>query len=242
MRNDQKTCSQLAKFPNSLEALVLKIRIANSQCFVHDKDVGSKGSSHGERYTQLHSARVGAHRLIEVLTNLGEFLDRAYQVINVLLRKSHQSGCMVNILSPRKVRTETHAELKQSGYPPSQSYVTLGCAHGPGDELEESTLACPILPNNTDCFAGRHTERDAPQHPSLVPRFDRNAKPGGESLQFASVIAKSLAKPAHSKKWFTHNTSTISGAARLNNVKENINKTIATIAMIASPVISGVRP
>ena len=65
------------------DALVLEIGIADRQRLVDDQHVGTHRGGDAERQPDLHAARVDAQRLVEVVADLGEGLDRRHRIAHV---------------------------------------------------------------------------------------------------------------------------------------------------------------
>ncbi len=236
--NDQQRGAGVAVFADALEALVDEVGVAHRQRFVDDQQVRPHRGGDAEGHAHLHAAGIGAHRLVEVLTDLGEALDVGHQPRDRGLVVAHQAGGVEGVLAAGQVRVEAHAQLEDRRDPAARSHAALGRARGAGDQLQQRALAGAVLADDAHALAGVDAEVHVPQHPVLLGRGHRNAKPGQHPQPFAAPAPVGLAQRAH-MQFAAHSTSTISGLALRNRNSARIATPTATSAIQPSSVHSG---
>src|SRR5882672_1400015 len=138
---------------------------------------------------------------------------------------------MVDVQPPGKLGIETHAQFENGGDAAVDAHQSFGRMQGAGNQLEQRALACAILSDDTDRLARLNAEVKMTEHPALLDRLHRGAKPGEHPPPFAAVTSVSLAQVLYMQDGLTHNVSTISGAALRKKNKANIKDTIANIAV-----------
>ena len=145
MRDDQQSRSLFAELSDPVEALVLEIGIAHGQRLIDDQHVGPHRGGDAEGDAHLHAAGIGAHRLVEVVADLGECLDLRQDAFDVGLGMAHQAGGMATVLAPAQVRIEAHAQFEDRGDPAGRRHPPLVRSRRAGDQLEQRALARAVL-------------------------------------------------------------------------------------------------
>src|SRR5262245_31011348 len=138
---------------------------------------------------------------------------------------------MISVPPPGKLRIETHAQFENGGDAAVDAHRSFGRTQGASNQLEQCALARAILSDDTDRLARLNDEVKMTEHPSLLDRLHRGAKPGEHPPPFAAVTPVGLAQVLYAQDGLTHNMSTISGAAIRKRNKANIEDTIANIAV-----------
>src|SRR5262249_51743320 len=138
---------------------------------------------------------------------------------------------MISVPPPGKLRIETHAQFENGGDAAVDAHRSFGRTQGAGNQLEQRALSRAIMSDNTDRLARLNAEVNMTEHPALIDRLHRGAKPGKDPPPFAAVTQVGLAQILYAQDGLTHNVSIISGAALRKRNKANIKDTIANIAV-----------
>src|SRR4030095_9305786 len=155
----------VAERPDAIEALVLEIGISDGQRLVHDQDVRTNRGGHAECEAHLHSARVRANGLIDVIADLGERFDRTHQRRKALCGYPQDVSCHVDILAPGELRVKTDAELEQGRDAPIRLERYARRADRFRYELGQRALAGAVRSDDSDRLPGRHIEAHVAQDP-----------------------------------------------------------------------------
>src|SRR5690606_1672356 len=112
------------ELPDSIKALMLEVRITYGQSFINNKNVGTPCCSYTKREPHLHSARIHAYWLIDVLADFREALNLWHKLENFFNAVAKQLARHKGILSASEIRVKPHPELKESSHAASDSYAT----------------------------------------------------------------------------------------------------------------------
>ena len=74
-----------AELLHLVDALELEDVVADGEDLVDDEDVGVHADADREAETRLHAARVGAHRLVDVIADIGEADDLVLAPVGLFL-------------------------------------------------------------------------------------------------------------------------------------------------------------
>ena len=175
--DDQQQCrAQLAEVADTVEALVLEVGIAYRQRFVHDEDVRATGCGHAECQSHLHAAGIHAHRLVDIVADLGEGFDLRHQVSISSTRMPSNWPAMYAFWRPVNSGMEAHAQLQQCGDAAGDRTLPVVGWVVPVIILSKVLLPAPLMPMMPTASPG-DGEVDVLQHPMLVvaglPRTDQ---------------------------------------------------------------------
>ena len=96
----------LAELLHLLDALEPEDVVAHREDLVDDEDVGVDAHAHREAETRLHAARVRAHRLVDVLADVGEADDLVLARVGLFLRDAEGERAQVDVLDAGQLRVE----------------------------------------------------------------------------------------------------------------------------------------
>src|SRR5690554_3544722 len=158
--DNQQGGPRLAELPDAVEALVLKVGVSHGKSLVDNQDIRAAGCGDAEGQAHLHAAGVGAHRLVDVLTDLREGDDVRHQRCEFVDRHAEQLPGHEHILSPGEFRVEAHAQLQQCGNAAGMMYLAGGRLGGACDHLQQGALARTVDPDDADGLARLDLEVD----------------------------------------------------------------------------------
>src|SRR5205085_9132245 len=101
-----------------VQALLLKIRVADGEDFIDDENLGLEMRGDGESKTHIHAARIAFHRRVEELIDLRErddFIEFRHDLTSL-----HAEDCAVeeNVFSPGELGMKSCTDFEQrSGTP-----------------------------------------------------------------------------------------------------------------------------
>src|SRR5262245_1956160 len=101
---------------------------------------------------------------------------------------------MVDVPPPGKLRIEPHAQFENGGDAAVDAHRSFGRTQSAGNQLEQRALACAILSDDADRLAWLNAEVDMTEHPALLDRLHRGAKPGEHPPPFAAVTPVGFAQ------------------------------------------------
>ena len=241
MRDVKQRAAVGAHRVDSGETLGLEGDVADRQRLVDHQKVGHERGRYREGHAHLHAARVDPCRLVEIFADLSEGFDTRQRLIDLLLRKSHQSKRMRSILTSCELRIEAHAEFEDRRDPTVDPHRALRRPQRPGDHLEERALAGPVAADEPDGLAARDRERDVAHHPVSFDGSDGGPEPRRDTQPFAAIAKECLAKPMDLEHRRGHSTSGISGLALRNNVKASPSSAAMKTTTGSSTFQSGAR-
>ena len=111
MADNQQSRAQLAKLPDALKTLVLKIRITNRQRLIHDQHIRPLGGGQTESKTHLHATGIHPHRLVDVIANFCKSLNLRHQRRYFRSTEPNQLPRHESVLATREIRVKTHTQL-----------------------------------------------------------------------------------------------------------------------------------
>ena len=95
------------------EALALELLVADGEHLVEQQHVGLDVRGDREAEAHVHARRVGAHRQVDELLELGERDDLVHHLAHPRARQAVDRAVQVDVLAPAEVRVEAGAELEQ---------------------------------------------------------------------------------------------------------------------------------
>jgi len=160
MADDEQGRAQLLEFPDTVEALVLKIGIADRQRLVDDQDVGALRCGDAEGQAHLHAGGIHAYRLVDVLANVRKRFDLRHQGRDLVDCEADQLACHVGILPSGEIRVETHPQFKQRSDAAGHGHTAGRRLRSAGDHLQQGTLAGTIHADDAHRFTRCKLETD----------------------------------------------------------------------------------
>src|SRR6185295_2097391 len=153
------------------EALLLELRVADGEHFVHDEDLGLEVRRDGEREAHVHAARVALHRRVEEPLDLGERDDLVE--LRGDLRAAHPEDRAVqeDVLAARQLRMKARADLEKARDAPADPDASgrrLGDAR---QDLQHRGLARAVAADDAEDLAAPDLERHVLQRPELFARL-----------------------------------------------------------------------
>ncbi len=86
--------------------LLLESPVAHRKGLVDDEYLGVDGNSERKAQTRFHTARVCAHRLVDVQAELGKLDDPGFEVAYLRSLQAEDLAAQVDILPPRQLGVE----------------------------------------------------------------------------------------------------------------------------------------
>ena len=171
---------------NLAVALLAECLVANAQRLVDDEDLGVDVRADREPDARLHSARVGTHRLIDVVADVGELHDLLLELDDLVLLKAPDLSAQVYVLAARELGVEPCRELEQRAHTTVDDDFAFGREDDTGDHLEHRGLASTVLAHDSDRLASTDDEVEVPVRVDLLER-DLVREDAEESVLVASV-------------------------------------------------------
>ena len=144
MRDQENRLPAAAKLRELVQALVGEAFVADRQHFVDEQHVGIDVNRHGEPEPHVHARRVGLHRGVDELAQLGKIDNLVEALLNLPLRQAEHDAVDEDVLAAGDLRVKSGAELDQRGNPPVDPYRPAGRLGDAGDELQRRALARPV--------------------------------------------------------------------------------------------------
>ena len=166
-----------------LAALLRELAVADGQRLVHHQDVRADRRHEREAQTGAHTARIRAHRLVDVLAEFRELHDLGNELLGLLFRQTPQLAAHVDVLHARQLHVEARGKLQQRGHAPVHLDGAGRREAHAGDHLERRGLAGAVVAEQRQGFAAVHGET---QVVARVDRIVRNAL--GEGGQQAQLV------------------------------------------------------
>ena len=113
VRHDEQGSALFAEFADTVEALVLKISVPHRQRLIDDQDIRTNRRGDGKSQPHLHTAGIGAQRLVDVVTNFGESLDFRHEFANPISEQPINLAAHVNVLPAGEIGMKAHAQFQQ---------------------------------------------------------------------------------------------------------------------------------
>jgi len=105
-----------AQLVNLAHTALAEIDIAYSKRLVYQQYLGIYVNRNGERKSHEHAARVGFHRLVDELTDLGEPHDVLVFTVHLAPGETDNGSVQVDVVASRELRVEPGTEFEQGGY------------------------------------------------------------------------------------------------------------------------------
>ena len=153
---------------DAVEALVLEIGVAHRQRLVDDQHVRATGGGDAEGQAHLHAAGIHAHRLVDVVADLGERFDLGHQRVDFVHAYSPSSWpAMIDVLAAGEIGMEAHAQFQQGGHPAADVHRcrSVGCVV-PVIIFSSVLLPAPLMPMMPTASPGVDREARRPAAPT----------------------------------------------------------------------------
>jgi len=198
VRAEQNGAAVVAKALDALDALLLEMLVAHRQRLVDDQQVGLQRRHQRKRQPHRHARRIGLHRPVDRLADLGERQHLGLQHGHLLVRDADQAAAEVQVLPAREVGVKTRPQLQDGRHAPAAPDLARGRLQGAADQLQQRALARPVVAHHAQALAARQLQRHVLQRPvAAVQRA-----PGQERLQARArrvVHAVLLAHPGEAQ-------------------------------------------
>ncbi len=160
MRDEQDRDARIRDdFAHACEALALKAAVADGQSLVDDEDVRRDGTREREAETRLHAARIRAHRLVDIVAQLGELDDLRFEVAQILVGKPPELPAQRDVLAAAELVVEAGGKLEQGAYAAMHGDAAVRRIRDAGDDLERRRLAGAVAAQKRDGLAAMDRER-----------------------------------------------------------------------------------
>ena len=167
-----------AELAHLLEGLLPEARIAGGERFVDHEDVRIHVDGHRESEAPVHPRRVGAHRHVHEVAELGEVRD--VLVLGRHLRPSEACGEAAedDVLPARELALEADPEREQRAHPPEDLHAPSARRQDSRHRAEEGRFSGAVDPDDPEDGAVRDLERhvadrpDLPDDPLAAPEAD----------------------------------------------------------------------
>jgi hypothetical protein len=120
------------------------------------KAASPTASASSKRQPHEHAARVGAHRLVDVLADIRERDDAVHLLVDLAPSQAEQAGRQPCIVATAVLRMKSGAQFQQS----ADASVHLDRAsrrlHDPGDDRQQRALAGAVATEQADSLASGH--------------------------------------------------------------------------------------
>ena len=209
VRDEQQRRSGRQELADPREALLLEEHVADGERLVDDQHVRPHRGRDAEREPDLHPARVGAHRFVEVVADVRERLDPGHRAVDLVVRHSGKQPGHPDVLPSGELGLEPHAEFEQRRDAPGGGHGAGGGLQHARDHLQQRALAGAVRADDADRFAGPDREADVLQHPvPLMPRAE--SEPLQQAVGASWITLVGLAQAAGLDRSHRQSSSVIS--------------------------------
>ncbi len=148
------------QFFHFLVAFFLKADIAHTEDLVDEDDVGLQNGGDGKGQLGVHTAGIGADRLVDELSKLGKFDDGGFLFLDLLLGEAQKETGEHNVFPPGQLLLEAHADTQQGdGVTVEVDGAAVG-GENTSDGPEHSGFAAAVFADQADDLALFHLEAD----------------------------------------------------------------------------------
>ena len=182
--DEEERHAALPQPPHPGEALLLEAHVADRENLVEDEDVRAHRHRDREGEPRVHAARVGLHRLVDELSDVGERRNLVEPLPHLAPRDAEDRAVQEDVLAARELRVEAASQLEERRHAAAHLDPTFARDLGTRDDLEERALAGPVASDDTQRLPGPDLDRHAPQRPKVrVVRL-----PASEESLFQPVL------------------------------------------------------
>ena len=118
MTDKEDRLSLFLEFFKFVVALRLEKHISHGKRLVHDQDLRIDVDGHREGQTHEHTAGIGFHGLVHIVSDVREIQDVLQLFIDLLLRKADHGAVQINIFNAVIFIIKARAKLQQGGDAP----------------------------------------------------------------------------------------------------------------------------
>lgn len=137
MRNQQECFTGFAEIVHLLDAAFLKFDIADGEHLVDEKDIGIDLNGDGEAEADIHTGRVEADRLVDIVTDAGKFDDFVEALLHDGAWDIHDRAVEEDIFASCEIRVKAGAQFEEGRNFTGSFDVTGRWGHGTSDGREE---------------------------------------------------------------------------------------------------------
>src|SRR5688572_14889268 len=147
VRTEENRAPLFLELTDLVDALLLKVTVADRESLVDHQNVGIDVDGDGKREAHVHARRIGFHRAVEKRVELGELENRRKAVANLGRRQTEDGGIESGIIAAAELGMKSRSELEDRGdRSPAVQCAGTGSRHA-AQELEERALAGAVLPD-----------------------------------------------------------------------------------------------
>ena len=143
---------------NLARHLLVKRLVADGEHFVDEQHVGIDVDRHGEPEAHVHAGRVGLHRRVDELLELGKGDDLVEALGNRALRQSEHHAVDEDVLTAGNLRMKAGAELDERRDTALHLDRTRCRLADPGNQLQHRALARPVASDDAERTPGLDVE------------------------------------------------------------------------------------
>ena len=171
MRHQQNRFAAAPELRELVETLVREPFVANRQDLVHQEHVGVDVNCHREPEPHVHAGRVGLHRRVDELFQLGELHDLVEPTLDVALRQAEHDAVDEHVLAAGDFRMKAGAELDERRDAAVDAHDAAGRLRDACDELQRRALARSVPADDAVGRSLRHGERDVGERRKRLARL-----------------------------------------------------------------------
>src|ERR1035441_3865452 len=160
MTYEQHSAPALAHVLHFAKTLLLKLRIAYREDFVHDKNVRFQVRRHGESKAHIHTAAVAFHRRVQKLLHFGKCHDLVELLLNLHPCHSEDRAVEEDVFPPGQLWVKAGTDFQEAGdaaFDPDAAFGWFGDA---AEDFEQGALARAVATDDAHHFALFDLERD----------------------------------------------------------------------------------
>ena len=158
MRHQQDRLPAPAELSELVEALVREAFVADREHLVDEQHVGIDVDCHRESEAHVHPGRIGLHRRIDELAQLGEVDDLVEAILDLALGQAEHDAVDEDVLAPGNLRVEAGSQLDERRYPSLDLHRAARRLRDARDELQRRALARSVAPDDAVGGTLRHVE------------------------------------------------------------------------------------
>ena len=150
---DEKDCFPLLfKFLKLMVALRLEKHISHGKRLVHDQDLRIDIDGHRKGQAHEHTAGIGLHGLIHIVSDICKIQDVLQLFIDFLLRKADHGAVQINIFNAVVFIIKARAKLQQSGNASVHLHGAGGGIEHAGDDFQNGGFSGAVGSDNSHAF------------------------------------------------------------------------------------------
>ncbi len=180
MRAEEDGLPPLLELADLVDALLLKVAVADGQGLVDDQDVGVDVHGHAESEAHVHARRVHLHGAVDESAELGELQDGRQALPDLRRAETEDRGVQHGVVAAGELRVEAGPELEDRSDVPARLQRAAGGAGHAAEKLEQGALPGAVLADDADGLSAGHLEGHF-----LQGREDGVAAPAREELDQA---------------------------------------------------------